>query len=230
MPPSGSASRLCSQRYPSHGTASSIDPSSFAAWMSPSPERQLPRRDPLQLQLRPAARIQQQVPIPDKTDAAADTAEPPPPWGLTSESHLGSHHRRGCAASKHRPLSGGRPEHMEASFPAQAPLASPAAGHHLPALGSIPARAPPAGRSAVCGRGSCSDPFLMQESSAWRLAACHRHQQTAGVLSDWLRGRDPKLTREDFRERWCHLCVLRAEPNAQLTIHWSAQHPVPLPA
>ncbi len=66
---------------------------------------------------------------------------------------------------------------MEASFPAQALLASPAAGHHLPGLGSLPARAAPAGRSAVCGRGSCSGPLLVQESSAWRLATCHRHHQ-----------------------------------------------------
>ncbi|CAL8465738.1 g5274 [Coccomyxa elongata] len=66
----------------------------------------------------------------------------------------------------------------------------------------------------------------------WRLATV-TIRQTAGVLSDWLRGRDPKLTREAFRERWCHrdiLCVLGAEPDAQLLIHWSAQHPVPLPA
>ena len=92
-------------------------------------------------------------------------------------SHLGSHDRRGRAASKHRPSPGGRPADMEASYPAQAPLAQPAAGHYLPPLGSLPASAPPAGRSAVCGRGSCLDPFLIQESSAWRLAACHRHHQ-----------------------------------------------------
>ena len=55
-------------------------PSSYAAWMSPSPERQLPRRDRLQLQLRSAARIQQRVPIPDTTDTATATAGPPPPW------------------------------------------------------------------------------------------------------------------------------------------------------
>ncbi|CAL8464451.1 g3986 [Coccomyxa elongata] len=50
------------------------DPSSYAAWMSPSPERQLPRRDRLQLQLQPAARILQRIPIPDTTNAAAATA------------------------------------------------------------------------------------------------------------------------------------------------------------
>ena len=48
--------------------------------MSPSPERQLPRRNRLQLQHRPAARHQEQVPTPDTTDAAASTAGPPPPW------------------------------------------------------------------------------------------------------------------------------------------------------
>ena len=44
---------------------------------------------------------------------------------------------------------------------------------------SLPASAPPAGRSAVCGRSSCSNPFLIQESSAWRLAACN-HQADRG--------------------------------------------------
>jgi len=66
----------------------------------------------------------------------------------------------------------------------------------------------------------------------WRLATV-TIRQTEGVLSDWLRGRDPKLTREVFRGRWCHrdiLCVLGAEPDAQLLIRWSAHHPVPLPA
>ncbi|CAL8462151.1 g1682 [Coccomyxa elongata] len=77
---------------------------------------------------------------------------------------------------------------MEASFPAQASgiacgwPPSPSSGQ------PTSARAPPAGRSTVCGA-------------------------------------------EVFRERWCHrdiLCVLGAKPNAQLVIHWSAQHPVPL--
>ena len=54
----------------------------------------------------------------------------------------------------------------------------------------------------------------------WRLATV-TIRQTAGVLNDWLRGRDPTLTREEFRERWCHrdLCELGAAPNAQLVIH-----------
>ena len=56
------------------------DPSSYAAWMRPSPERQLPRRNRSQLQHRPAARHQERVPPPDTTDAAASTAGPPPPW------------------------------------------------------------------------------------------------------------------------------------------------------
>ena len=66
----------------------------------------------------------------------------------------------------------------------------------------------------------------------WRLATVNI-RQTTGVLSDWLRGRDPKLTREEFRMRWCYrdiLCELGAAPDAQLVIHWSADHPVPLPA
>ncbi len=164
--------------------------------MSPSPERQLPRRDRPQLQPRSAARIQQHVPSPYTLDAAAATAEPPPPWAhawrALHTSHLdrsqrvtawrllhgklfvGAFLRRihrsdaaghrcphpacfdhvatlthvlitcplaaavwdwfaatwaaitgGRAASKHRPSPGGRPADMEASYPAQAPLAQP---------------------------------------------------------------------------------------------------------
>ena len=66
----------------------------------------------------------------------------------------------------------------------------------------------------------------------WRLATVNV-RQTAGVLSDWLRGRDPMITREQFAARWCHravLCALEELPGAQPVIHWSAQHPVPLPA
>ena len=95
--------------------------------------------------------------------------------GFASCSHLG---RSGRAAPKHRPPSGGRPEDMEARFPAQASLASAAAGHHLTALGSLAAHAAPAGRRAVCGRGvaawavsSCRAALLT------RFAACHRRHQ-----------------------------------------------------
>ena len=66
----------------------------------------------------------------------------------------------------------------------------------------------------------------------WRLVTVDI-RQTAGVLSDWLRGRDPTLSREEFVRRWCHrdvLCTVDALPGAQPVIHWSAQHPVPLPA
>lgn len=66
----------------------------------------------------------------------------------------------------------------------------------------------------------------------WRLATVNV-RQTAGVLSDWLRGRDPSITREEFAVRWCHravLCALEELPGAHPVIHWSAQHPVPLPA
>ncbi len=58
-------------------------------------------------------------------------------------------------------------------------------------------------------------------------------RQKAVVLSDWLRGRDPKLARKEFRERWYHrdiLYKLEAASNARLIIHWSAQLPVPLPS
>ncbi|CAL8462154.1 g1685 [Coccomyxa elongata] len=156
------------------------DPSSYAAWMSPSPDRKLPRRDRLQLQLRRAARIQQRVSIPDTTDAAAASAELPPSGA----------HETGAGACVDQAQS----------------------------AGAVAARILSSSRKALLGD--------------WRLATV-TIRQTAGVLSDWLRGRDPKLTREEFRERWCHrdvLCVLGAEPDAQLLIHWSAHHPVPLPA
>ncbi|BDA40487.1 hypothetical protein COCOBI_01-1400 [Coccomyxa sp. Obi] len=66
----------------------------------------------------------------------------------------------------------------------------------------------------------------------WRLATVNV-RTTSGVLSDWLRGCDPKLTREEFTARWCHrnvLCAVGEGPDAQLSIPWSAHHPVPLPA
>ncbi|CAL8465444.1 g4980 [Coccomyxa elongata] len=121
--------------------------------------------------------------------------------------------------------------------PAQDPLAQPVTGHHLPALHHLAAyqrarHQPGAAQSA----GAVAARILSSSRKAllgdWRLATV-TIRQTAGVLSDWLRGRDPKLTREEFRERWCHrdvLCVLVAEPDAQLLIHWSAHHAVPLPA
>ena len=86
---------------------------------------------------------------------------------------------------------------------------------------------PSAGAVAARVLSSCRTALL----GDWRLATVTiRH--TAGVLSDWLRGRDPQLTREAFRDRWCHrdvLCALGAAPDAQLVIRWGAQHPVPLP-
>ena len=54
----------------------------------------------------------------------------------------------------------------------------------------------------------------------------------AGVLSHWLRGRQPKMTAEAFQSRWCHgeiLCSRPEEETEAPRIHWSAAHPVPLP-
>ncbi len=62
----------------------------------------------------------------------------------------------------------------------------------------------------------------------WRPAAV-TIRQTAGVLSDWLRGPQADaggVTLVPPGQCW----VLGAEPDAQLLIHWSAQHSTPLPA
>ena len=54
----------------------------------------------------------------------------------------------------------------------------------------------------------------------------------AGVLSHWLRGRQPAMTQEHFQQRWCHghaLCSLPEDVQEPPIIHWTAMHPVPLP-
>ena len=53
----------------------------------------------------------------------------------------------------------------------------------------------------------------------------------AGVLSHWLRGRQPTMTAEAFQNRWCHgevLCSRPAEVTEPPRMHWTAAHPVPL--
>ena len=57
-------------------------------------------------------------------------------------------------------------------------------------------------------------------------------RRRAGVVSDWLRGRQPQLSAAAFAQRWCHgsvLCDVGDAEDPQLTIHWTAQHPVQLP-
>jgi hypothetical protein len=57
-------------------------------------------------------------------------------------------------------------------------------------------------------------------------------RRAGGTHSAWYRGREPRLTREAFQERWCHrgvLCSLTAGGGEPL-FHWSAAVPVPLPA
>ena len=54
----------------------------------------------------------------------------------------------------------------------------------------------------------------------------------AGVLSHWLRGRQPSMTAEAFQSRWCHeevLCSRPAEVTEPPHMHWTAAHPAPLP-
>jgi hypothetical protein len=54
----------------------------------------------------------------------------------------------------------------------------------------------------------------------------------AGVLSHWLRGRQPSLSAEAYQSRWCHrdvLCSLPALETEPPLMHWTAAHPVPLP-
>ena len=55
----------------------------------------------------------------------------------------------------------------------------------------------------------------------------------AGMLSHWLRGRQPSMTQEQYQQRWCHgdvLCSLPEDMEEPPHIHWTAAHPVPLPA
>ncbi|BDA42544.1 hypothetical protein COCOBI_03-4340 [Coccomyxa sp. Obi] len=146
---------------------------------------------------------------------------------------MGSCHRGGSTTTQRRPPPCRRSEAVAASLPANASLAPPAAGHHLPAVGYQRARhqtgaAESAGVVAARLLSSCRKAIL----GDWRLATVNV-RTTSGVLSDWLRGRDPKLTREEFTARWCHrnvLCAVGEGLDAQLSIPWSAQHPVPLPA
>ena len=54
----------------------------------------------------------------------------------------------------------------------------------------------------------------------------------AGVLSHWLRGRQPAMTQEQFQQHWCHgdaLCSLPEDMQEPPIIHWTAMHPVSLP-
>ena len=47
----------------------------------------------------------------------------------------------------------------------------------------------------------------------------------AGVLSHWLRGRQPAMTQEQFQQRWCHvdaLCSLPEDVQEPPIIHWTA--------
>lgn len=65
----------------------------------------------------------------------------------------------------------------------------------------------------------------------WLLVDTDIRQQT-DMLSDWLRGRQPSLSRAEYGSRWCHnslLCRLADAEAAQPDILWSATHPVPLP-
>ncbi|CAL8472195.1 g11737 [Coccomyxa elongata] len=113
---------------------------------------------------------------------------------------------------------------MEASLPAGTSLAPPAAGHTLPALLRLPARASPAGWSRVSWRYGSWGPLVCRKAilGDWRLVTVHV-RTTSGVLSDWLRGCDPKMTREEFTACWCHrnvLCAVGEAPDAQLSIPW----------
>jgi len=51
----------------------------------------------------------------------------------------------------------------------------------------------------------------------------------AGVLSHWLRGRQPKMTAEAFQSRWCHGEILCSRPEEETDaprIHWTAALPL----
>lgn len=60
-------------------------------------------------------------------------------------------------------------------------------------------------------------------------------RQQAGACATWFRGRDPQLQMADFKERWClgdMLCSVEEFTQnraANLRLHFSAQHPMPVP-
>ncbi|BDA46019.1 hypothetical protein COCOBI_08-1110 [Coccomyxa sp. Obi] len=146
---------------------------------------------------------------------AAVTGEDPPP--LSAHLLLADDQRQWQAASQLTPLW----HRMRLATICQLWASYQRARHQTGAAES-------AGVVAARLLSSCRKAIL----SDWRLATVNV-RTTSGVLSDWLRGRDPKLTREEFMARWCHrnvLCAVGEGLDAQLSIPWSAQHPVPLPA
>ncbi|BDA47893.1 probable LINE-1 retrotransposable element ORF2 protein at N-terminal half [Coccomyxa sp. Obi] len=219
----GSSQRSLGKRRPGEP-----DPSSHAAWMSPPPKRPPPWRDrPHPQASAPAPRTPRQQCPPDTVDAAATARGPQPPWAhvwrVIDTSHLDRGQRMTVWRLLHGKLFVGafarhihRPE--AAGYSCPHPLCTEQDATLTHVFITCPLAATVWGWKAIL----CD----------WRLATVNV-RTASGVLSDWLRGRDPQLTREEFAARWCHrnvLCAVGEEPDAQLLIPWSAQHPVPLPA
>ncbi|CAL8468447.1 g7987 [Coccomyxa elongata] len=212
------------------------DPSSYAAWMSPLPEKQLPRRDRLQLQ--PAARISRGSPYPTQLMRVLPLQDhrhlgtrleviayfPPGPWPARGSMENGD----SFTGSNSSPL--GQPsKERTRRLEAQTSFWRTTRGHggQLPSSGpsgiacgwppSTSSGQPTSARGTAQFAGAVAARVLSICRKAllgdWRLATVTIRQ--TGVLSDWLRGRDPKLTWEEFREHWCHrdiLCELGAAP------------------
>jgi hypothetical protein len=112
-------------------------------------------------------------------------------------------------------------------------MASPSLAAHQQALSSLqhsPATATAPLTAEQIGARVMADARAMIRRD-WLLVDSDTRQHT-DVLSDWLQGRQPCLSRAAFVSRWCRgrlLCRLTAGDTAQPDILWTAHHPIPLP-
>ena len=109
------------------------------------------------------------------------------------------------------------------------PQTSPA-GHHI-AVGRLLPRPVTTG-AADTGSAHCGESRLSSQVRRDWLLVGSDIRLRAGLLSHWLRGRQPTMTAEVLQSRWCHeevLCSRPAEVTEAPHMHWTAAHPVPLP-
>ena len=91
------------------------------------------------------------------------------------------------------------------------------AGHHA-AVGCLPPRQITARAADAAGAAA-----RIQVRRDWLLVGSDIRLR-AGVLSHWLRGRQPTMTAEAFQSRWCHeevLCSRPAEVTEPPHMHWT---------
>ncbi|HEY0206035.1 MAG TPA: hypothetical protein VGC15_17995 [Acetobacteraceae bacterium] len=88
------------------------------------------------------------------------------------------------------------------------------------------------GQAPVCARVVAAKVVYSCRAAAQRDWVVVRADIAAacGVPADWLRGREPKLTLDAFRQRWCHRGVLMhaGDGATRLDLRWSADFPVPV--